>query len=377
MKTKVVLIVEAMLGGIRQHVCDIVRNLDKEVYDVYMIYSDLRADETFFAEKEELATHAKLIQCNKMQRELGLHDIKAYKEIKRLLKEIEPDIVHCHSSKAGIVGRLAAKRCRIKKIFYMPHAYAFQNPNLSKIKKMIYVYAERFLSKNATTLTINVSKGEMQRALEYKIDKAEKFMLIYNGIPQIELPDRSKLRKELGLKEGITYVGVTARCAEQKDPFTFLKIAEQVVQECRDVEFVYIGDGPLEEEMKKWIAEKKLNNQIHMLGFRNNASILVSVLDIYLSTALYEGLPYSMIEAMRAGVPIIATKCIGNDELVVDGRNGYLFDIGNVAQGKKLIMRQMVQRKIMSENVKETFIENYSLNCAMKKLTNVYSKGHL
>ena len=84
MKTKVVLIVEAMLGGIRQHVCDIVRNLDKEVYDVYMIYSDLRADETFFAEKEELATHAKLIQCNKMQRELGLHDIKAYKEIKKL-----------------------------------------------------------------------------------------------------------------------------------------------------------------------------------------------------------------------------------------------------------------------------------------------------
>lgn len=372
MKIKIVLIVEAMLGGIRQHVCDIVRSLDKEIYEVYMIYSDLRADETFFAEKEELAMQTKLIQCNEMQRELGLYDIKAYKKIKRILKQIKPNIVHCHSSKAGVVGRLAAKNCGINKILYTPGAYVFQNPNLSDVKRKVYVYAERLLSRYATSLTINVSRGEMQKAFDFKIDKKEKFKLIYNGIPQIEFPDRAKLKKELGLKEGITYVGVTARCADQKDPFTFLRIAEQVVKKYRDVEFIYIGDGPLEEKMKNWITERKLSNQIHMLGFRNNASILVSILDIYLSTALYEGLPYSMIEAMRAGVPIIATNVVGNNELVVHNVNGFMFDIKDVQYATTLIEQQIIKKTIRSEQVINAWKELFSLEKMMEKLTRLY-----
>ena len=142
-----------------------------------------------------------------------------------------------------------------------------------------------------------------------------------------------------------------------------------------DVEFLYIGDGDLEDSMKEWIEENQLSEKIHMLGFRNDSAEIVGALDIYLSTALYEGLPYSMIEAMRAGVPIIATNCIGNNELVMEGKNGYMFEVGDVQKGTELIMKQITKRILTSEAVKETFITNFSLERAMHKLANIYSGG--
>lgn len=373
-KTKIVFVVEAMLGGIRQHVCDIVENLDIEQYDIYLIYSDLRADDRFYEEKVKLEKKAKLILCNDMQRSLGKNDLAAYKKLVKLFREIKPDIVHCHSSKAGIVGRMAAKKCRVPLIVYTPNAYAFQEPNISSMKKQIYILAERFLSRYATDITINVSKGEMALAQKYHLDQKSKFTLIYNGIPQIELPDKSLLREEIGFNQDTYYVGVTARCAKQKDPFTFLKIAEKVISSRQNIKFVYIGDGELYDEMCQWIRERGLEDKIHMLGFHSDAARIVGALDLYLSTALYEGLPYSMIEAMRAGVPIIATDVVGNNELVFEDINGKMFSAKNVNDGVKLIIEQIDDENIKKENVMTTFEKKFSLSTMMENLQILYRK---
>ncbi len=372
MRRKIVMVVEAMLGGIRQHVCDIVESLNQQNYEIYVIYSDLRADDVFKKNKEQLMEHAKFIRCSSMQRSLGVKDFTAYKEMVKILENIRPDIVHCHSSKAGIIGRLAAKKCKVSCIIYTPNAYAFQNPDISLIKKYIYIYAEKILSGYATSLTINVSKGEMRLAQDYKLDKPEKFKLIYNGIRQVELKGKNQVRKTLGLDEEAFYVGVTARCAIQKDPFTFLRIAEKVVRRSSDIEFIYIGDGVLFKEMNEWIMKRGLEQKIHMLGFRTDAAVIVETFDIYLSTALYEGLPYSMIEAMRAGVPIIATDTVGNNELVFEGINGKLFPVKEVDRAVDMIFEQYETNAITSENVKETFRKEFSINSMIDKLNEIY-----
>lgn len=372
-KKKIVMIVEAMLGGIRQHVCDIVENLDKEIYEVYLIYSDYRADETFEKDINRLRKQAKLIKCNAMKRSIGRDDYTAYKILTKILGKIQPDIVHCHSSKAGIVGRMAARKNKVPLIIYTPNAYAFQSPQISTLKKLPYIFVERFLSRYATSVTINVSKGEMDLAQKYKLDKPEKFILIYNGIRQIELKDKRQIREELGLDENKYYVGVTARCEHQKDPYTFLKIAEKVVLSNEDIEFVYIGDGAMQEGMCEWITEHELNSKIHMLGFRMDAAFIVGALDIYLSTALYEGLPYSMIEAMRAGVPIIATDTVGNNELVFEGINGRMFPIRDVDKACKLILEQYKKNVIKAQDVKSTFEKRFSTENMMEHLNTVYS----
>ena len=374
---KVMLIVEAMLGGVRQHVFDITRELDRSKYEVYLIYSDDRADDKFFQQIGDVGKKVTLIKCNEMKRSISIHDIQAYQKIKKYIEDIQPDVVHCHSSKAGIVGRLAAKKCKVPIIIYTPHAYAFQSLEVSCLKRLLYIHAERYLSKRACTMTINVSKGEMKEALRNKIDIPEKFTLIYNGISDLKIPDKKMLREKLGFKEEIRYVGFTGRCAKQKNPMTFLHIAKNVIEKCRDIEFVYIGDGVMEKQMQEWIEENDLVNKIHMLGFRNDSAEVVGAFDVYLSTALYEGLPYSMIEAMRAGVPIIATNCVGNDELVVEGRNGFMFDIGDVEKGTKLVIKQLTCGTIDSNDVKETFVENFSLNLAMKRLMSIYSGNQL
>ena len=369
---KVLLIAEAMLGGIRQHVFDIAQGLDKKEFEVYLIYSDKRADDKFFEGINEVGKSVKLIKCNEMERSIGLHDIKAYRKVKQHIKEIQPDVVHCHSSKAGIVGRLAAKNCKVPLILYTPNAYAFQSPDLSDIKKKIYIYAERYLSRKACSMTINVSKGEMNKALEYKIDVPEKFTLIYNGIPEIDLPDKEILKEKIGLKKNVKYVGFTGRCAKQKDPMTFLEIAKQVITKRDDTEFIYIGDGELQEQMQEWIINNNLTDKIHMLGFRNDSAEIVGAFDVYLSTALYEGLPYSMIEAMRAGVPIIATDCIGNNELVLEGINGHLFPLGDENRGFVLILKQIDYKEITVNMVINTFKSEFSLKRMIEKISNIY-----
>ena len=375
-RKKVVHIVEAMLGGIRQHVLDIIENLDNSEYDIFLIYSDRRADKAFFDEKVELEKRCTLILCNEMQRELGTHDLTAYRVLVNHLKEIKPDIVHCHSSKAGIVGRMAAKKCGIHTIVYTPNAYAFETPDISILKKSIYVFAEKYLSHYATTMTINVSKGEMALARKYKLDKEEKFTLIYNGIPDIELPSKEESKRELGLKSDIHYVGVTARCARQKDPMTFLTIAEKVVNDRDDVEFIYIGDGEMMEQMQKYVTEHVLQKKVHLLGFRSDASRIVGALDVYLSTALYEGLPYSMIEAMRAGVPIIATDTVGNNELVAEGENGRLFPVGDSEVGARLVLEQIEHRVIKPKAVRGSYQKDYALSEMIKRITVFYDYGH-
>ena len=251
---------------------------------------------------------------------------------------------------------------------------AFQSPDLSDIKKKIYIYAERYLSRKACSMTINVSKGEMNKALEYKLDAPEKFTLIYNGITEIDLPDKEELNEKIGLKKNVKYVGFTGRCAKQKDPMTFLEIAKQVISRRDDTEFIYIGDGELQEQMQDWIINNNLTDKIHMLGFRNDSAEIVGVFDVYLSTALYEGLPYSMIEAMRAGVPIIATDCIGNNELVFEGINGHLFPIGDIESGVKCLLFQIENEVIIAENVRDTFSKTFSLNCMLDGAKRLYAR---
>lgn len=371
---KVALVVEATLGGIRQHVCDIAFCLPADEYQLYLIYSEKRADDAWEKEKENLRAreNIELIECPEMQRELGVQDFAAYLHLKHIFNEIRPDIVHCHSSKAGIVGRMAAKVCKVPAILYTPNAYAFQMADISFLKRSIYIAAERFLSRYATTMTINVSEGERQQAFVNRLDEPDKFTLIYNGVPDKKLPPKQELRHCLGLPENAYYVGTTSRCAAQKDPMAFLDIARQTIERDSEIQFLYIGDGDLLPQMRTWVAKQSLEGKIHLLGFRSDAPEMVGALDVYLSTALYEGLPYSMLEAMRAGVPIIATDVVGNSEIVQNGQNGFLFPLQDTAAAVELLLRQKGTNMVEHEMVRETFQQKFSLDAMMTKLESVY-----
>lgn len=314
-----------------------------------------------------------MIGVEHFYREISLsEDLKAYGEIKREIRAFCPDVVHCHSSKAGILGRMAAKRMGVKRIYYTPHAYSFQAPEFSGTKKQIFTRLERFFSRHCTTKTFNVSNGEKECALKEKIDSKDKFKVIYNGIPEMALPDKAVLRRQLQLPQEAFVAGVTARLNEQKDPLTFAKTAEKVIRACSAAHFVYVGDGPLYDSVSSYVKARGLEGNIHLLGYRSDAEQLTGAFDVYLLTSLYEGLPYSPIEAMRADIPIVATRATGNTELVEDGVNGKLFDIGNADQAAEILLNFIEGRINLRGRARQTYETRFTIDKMVKEIEKMY-----
>lgn len=372
-KIKVLLIAEAMSGGVRRHVVDLIGNIDGSKFDVTLLYGTGRMDEVFLAAKSSLEQKARLIESKYMQREISLGTERlAYREVKNVIAHIKPDVVHCHSSKAGILGRMAAKKAKVSKVFYTPHAYSFQAPEFTGPKNAVFTFLERYFSRHNTTKTFNVSVGEMQCALDKNIDQENKFTVIYNGIPDKDIPEKAQMRAKLNIPQDAFVAGVTARLNEQKDPLTFVKIAKEVLKVHSNSHFVYIGDGPLYDPVAAFIAENGLSGNVHLLGFRDDAEEIVAAFDVYLLTSLYEGLPYSPIESMRADVPIVATRATGNTELVTDGINGRLFDIGNVQQAVSLLDGFICGKEDFCGKVRSVFEERFTIGAMVKAIEKEY-----
>ncbi len=124
----------------------------------------------------------------------------------------------------------------------------------------------------------------------------------------------------------------------------------------------------MEQAVRDWMKKEQLENKIHLLGYRDDAAALVAMFDIYLSTSLFEGLPYSVIEAIRAGIPVVATDVVGNQELIVDGVSGMLFPLKDAQKGAELVLEQLHTNKIQSEKVIQIYEERFSLEAMLKKL---------
>lgn len=371
-KKKLLLISQSGRGGLRRHLCDLMLNLDYEIFEVWVAYNDDAIDDIFRQTIEQLSGKITPILINNLVRELNLkEDIKAYLKLSKLIKKVKPDIVHCHSSKAGVIGRLAAKRRGVKKIFYTPHAYSFLAPEFSGKKKFLFVQIEKFLSRFSTTQTFCVSIGEMQAALEVNLDKTDKFQVIYNGLPEIDLPSKETIRAQLGLEKTVVVIGNNARMSEQKNPMFFMEIAQKMIRQNANWHFVWAGDGQLMPLFQSFIKQNGLEENIHLLGERPDSETVVTAYDIFLTTSQYEGLPYAPIEAMRAGVPILATNVVGNSELVIEGKNGYLIDL----EWSKSVEEKLYKAaKMDAQMIKADFRQRFAIDQMLKQIETEYVK---
>lgn len=372
-KKKLVLISESLGGGLRKHICQLLEHLDKEKFEIFLIHGTDNVDEVFEESKDRFKRNCHFISCDSLVRDISpFKDLRSYFFIKNQIKLIEPDIVHCHSSKAGAIGRVAAKRRKVPSVFYTPHAYSFLSKEIGKYKKRIYILIERILSRAYTTKTFTVSKGELDEALNENIDKKEKFTVIYNAIENTGFISKEECRKRLGLPPDAFVIGNLARLEFQKDPMLFLKSIEPIENTCKKSTFVWIGDGNLKNEVMHQITAMGLENKVYLLGFRKNADVLVGAFDVFLSTSHYEGLPYALIESIRAGVPIVATNVVGNNEIVQEGKNGYLFDNQDM-NDLGLIVKSASE--LNSSSIKKNYNSRFSVDKMISKISLMYNNG--
>lgn len=235
------------------------------------------------------------------------------------------DIVHTHSSVAGVIGRLAAITARVPVIVHHVHGWGIQE-DMSKKVRMLYISLERLCAR-FTHRMIAVSKPTIEKGLAYRICPPNKFALIYNGIhlENFQQPiDKPKILAELGLDPECKIIGMIGRLDKQKNPLDFIRAAAMVAWEYPEVQFLIAGDGSLRSECERLIKELHLANKFFLLGYRNDVNKILPILTLTVLSSLWEGLPIVFQEAMSAGKPIIANDIDGARDVIIDGETGYL-----------------------------------------------------
>jgi len=302
-KKKILFIVEAMGGGVFTYIVDLANELANQ-FDMNIAYATRpQTPENY---KEYFDSRIHLIEVKNFTRSVNPgKDIKAFGEIKKIAKEIQPDIIHLHSSKAGALGRFAFSG-KDTPLYYTPHGYSFLMQDQGGAKRAIYKIVETVCAKRNCT-TISCSFGEHHETL--KLTKRATY--VNNGINTEEL---EKLLSTVKAKAHPFTVFTLGRICYQKNPQLFNSIALAMP----DVNFLWIGDGEMRETLTA------PNITITGWADRKAALEISANADVFLLTSLWEGLPISLLEAMYMRKLCVVNDVIGNHDVIHSGANGFV-----------------------------------------------------
>lgn len=297
---KILHIVEATFAGVGRHVLDLAECQAKSGHDVHIAYNPIRESSGFRLERENLGT----VGWHRvtMTRTLGRVDVSAFRELSQVVKEVNPDVVHGHSTKGGLFARLL--RCGSARIVYTPNAVYSMNPLLGRVPRGVVAVVERLLATR-TDVIVAVSPEEESHLRSIGI-AGPKVQVIPNGIQPITQSDPSQVRQELGLPEDAAVVGFVGRLDAQKAPDDLLRIFARIAEEDQDAHFAVVGEGPLGDALAEQAETRSLGSRLHMLGVQPGTWAM-SGFDLLVLPSRYEGFPYVLIEAAHLGLPIVTT----------------------------------------------------------------------
>lgn len=292
-------------------------------------------------------------------------DFKALCEIQKIIQEFKPDLIHCHSSKAGVIGRLAAFWCKIPSVF-TAHGWAY-HPEIAFLPRTIALISEIICSWLCKRI-ICVSEFDHKLALNTKLIPKHKLITIYNGITEISPAYLTKQEKN---KINIIML---SRFAPPKRPDLLIKAFSQTILKTKQkICLLFVGDGPQKKACEELAQNYGLQNNIQFLGEITPPDKLLVQADIFALISDREGLPISLLEAMRAGLPLIASRVGGIPEIIQNHINGYLVSSLEELKDKLFkLIENPNQRKIFARNSKQIFEQKFKAQIMLEKTKNIY-----
>ncbi len=309
---RIIHITEAMGGGVAHSLSQLARAQVADGHDVLVVHS-VRPDTPVDRLQELYPQPICRIQLYMVTKIAPLLDLMAFIKIYILIRKEKPDVIHLHSSKAGILGRLAAYILgECDKVFYSPRGFSFLREDVSLRKQKLFLNFEYFAGKLGGTL-IGCSKTEVDLAIS-KV-KHPRVYLVENSV------DLSAVPVALNSKEGPITIMTSGRICYQKAPWRF----RAVIEGCMNLpaNFVWLGDGELQSALQ---INGHFPSNLKISGWlaRPNVYASLATADIFLLTSLWEGMPLALIEAQAAGLPAVVSDVIGNRDVVIDGETGFV-----------------------------------------------------
>jgi glycosyltransferase involved in cell wall biosynthesis len=347
------------LGGAQVHLLDLLRSLPPTVEPVVAV-----GEEGYLVD----AVRGMGIPCHRVphltQPIAPLDDIRALADLIHLIKSVKPALIHAHTSKAGVLGRLAARITGVPSVF-TAHTWCFAEGTSLKWK-LAGIPSER-LAAFCCSAIINVSKANQNLALSHKISPA-RLCVIHNGIPDTAhraRPDRGD----------VPVIAVVARCCEQKDHSLLLRAVSEIATPVR---VILVGDGPTRIALEDEVKRLGIRRQVQFLGQRKDVAEILAKAHIFALPTKWEGFPLSILEAMRAGLPVIASEVGGVAEAVVDGVTGFLVrsgDVGAFRDGLAVLLKNPEIRRRMGDAGRRKYESEFTLDAMMRGTLAVYGKA--
>ncbi|CAN5605048.1 glycosyltransferase family 4 protein [soil metagenome] len=334
-------ITRLIIGGAQENTMLTAQLLDKSEWDVAIVSGPQTGSEGSLIETVRERGIPLILETSLVREVNPIKDLLAVFRLARLMKRGGYTIVHTHSSKAGIVGRWAAKLAGVPIIVHTVHGWAHhdrQHPLL----RAYYIWMEK-LTLPITDKLIVVSGLNIEKGLQDGIGKPDDYMVIRSGIeldrfghPQVP---REQMRTVLGIPLDAPVIGTVTRLSPQKAPLDFIRAAATVAQSHPKTYFVMVGDGPLRAEVEQLARQLGIADHLVLTGLRRDVPELMATFDIFVLSSLWEGLPRVLPQAMATGLPLVATATDGSVEAVQEGANGLLVPPSDPASLAQALLR--------------------------------------
>ncbi|WP_462267235.1 glycosyltransferase family 4 protein [Mucilaginibacter sp.] len=360
-KQKILHITQAT-GGVKTYVAHVLEYADPEQFEFAIIAP---ADDYF-----ESFCRRRAVPYYTIDLERGNNPLKntaVLSQIIRAIKKEKPAIIHAHSAKGGFLGRLAAKLTKTM-VIYTPHAFSFMS--FTGGKRMAFFMLE-IIARSWTTLLLAISYSEASRAVNEVGLPPEKVKTILNAVPV----HKPAVHKE---QPGPLKIRMIGRLTHQKNPLLFLEVAHRLLSGYENLEFAILGAGihdHLTDEIDAFLIKNKLQDKVKIEQWGNvsTGQTFLQETDIYVMTSIFEGLPFSLLEAMLAGIPCVVTRVDGNTDVIQNNENGFsCLSVEEFCKKLELLINNEALRQRIGQAGRDYVIAHHDIQKNIKQLEAIY-----
>ncbi|MDX1563820.1 MAG: glycosyltransferase family 4 protein [Phycisphaeraceae bacterium] len=373
------LITRFILGGAQENTLLSCRYQHEDGHEVILAHGPIygpegslgrRADAAGFR-REELPSMVRAVHPWK--------DRAAYRQCRKLIRKLKPDVVHTHSSKAGILGRAAAWAEKVPAVVHTIHGLPF-HPYQNSLSRRLYIAAERWAARRCHRI-VCVADAMARQALAAGVGRREQYLTVYSGM-QIERfaeasDDRQRTRAELGLDDEDRVVGTVARLAELKGHDDLLEGLAALMKKNPRIKLLWVGDGWWRPRLEKRIASLNLSDRVKITGLVDPQEIpkMIRAMDLLVHPSYREGLARALPQALLCSVPVVSYDCDGASEVCLDGQTGRLVDTGDrgaLAEAVEQMLEDPTSARAMAEAGRSLCLERFDARFMARRLIEVY-----